>query len=149
MARALHHARTMRRSLSSGFTLVEVLVATGILVTVAAGTAQLVAISTRHDVATRQQLAMSAAASAKLDELAGTFADGVPPLATIGALDRDVSGFNDLVTTSGATFRRRWMLAPLDTYSASALVIVVRVIPLAALAAADLEMAVIADAGGS
>jgi prepilin-type N-terminal cleavage/methylation domain-containing protein len=139
----------MPRALSPGFTLVEVLVATGILVTVAAGTAQLVAVSLRHDVATRQQLAMSAAAAAKLDEIAGTFAHGEPPIATAGALDRDVTGFTDVVTVSGASFRRRWTLAPLDTYSASALVIVVRVLPIAALAAGDLEMAVIADAGGS
>jgi prepilin-type N-terminal cleavage/methylation domain-containing protein len=137
------------RSHSAGFTLVEVLVATGILVTVAAGTAQLVAISVRHDIATRQQLAMSAAAGAKLDELAGTLASLTPPPAQAGALDRDVDGYTDVAVASGASFRRRWTIAPLDTYSATAVVIVVRVVPLSAFAAPDLEVATIAEAGSS
>src|SRR5436190_18013138 len=70
LAHALQNGAAMPRSLSRGFTLVEVLVATALLVTIAAGTAQMFAIAIRHGVASRQQLAMSLAASRKIDELA-------------------------------------------------------------------------------
>jgi prepilin-type N-terminal cleavage/methylation domain-containing protein len=139
----------MLRCLSRGFTLIEVLVATGILVTVAAGTAQLTAIAMHHDAATRQQLAMSALAFAKLDEISATLARGAPPAAASGALDRDAEGFTDVAESAGAPFRRRWTIAPLAAWSATAAVIVVRIVPLSGPEAPGLEIATIADAGGS
>ena len=129
----------------SGFSLVEVLVATAILVTIAAGSAQLFAIAIRHGVAARQQLAMSVAASRKIDELAESVARSGVPAAPTGALDRAVGGFSDVTIECGATLQRRWMIAPLTSYSATAVVIVIRILPVAAPAAPDLEVATIRE----
>jgi len=131
-----------------GFTLVEVLVATAILVTVAAGTAQLFAIAIRHGMAARQQLAMSIAASRKIDELAERVARAGVPAAASGAVDRAVAGYSDDTTECGVALQRRWTIAPLDAYSATAVVIVVRVLPVAARAVPDLEVATIREGGG-
>jgi prepilin-type N-terminal cleavage/methylation domain-containing protein len=137
----------MPRSRARGFTLAEVLVATAILVTIAAGSAQLFAIAIRHGVASRQQLAMSAAASRKIDELAESIARTGAPATPVGALDRGVDGYADLVTENGAALQRRWVIAPLDAYSATAVVIVIRIVPVASRAAPDLEIATIREGG--
>jgi prepilin-type N-terminal cleavage/methylation domain-containing protein len=130
-----------------GFTLVEVLVATAILVTIAAGTAQLFAIAIRHSVAARQQLAMSVAASRKIDELAESVGrSGVPPAAA-GALDRAVDGFSDATIEGGVSLERRWLIAPLSSYNATAVVIVIRVVPVAARAGPDLEVVTVREGG--
>jgi prepilin-type N-terminal cleavage/methylation domain-containing protein len=129
-----------------GFTLVEVLVATAIVVTIAAGTAQLFAIAIRDEVAARQQLAMSAAAGTKLDEIAASVASASPPGALMGALDRSVDGYADVVVAAGASFERRWVVAPLTGYAASAVAVVVRIVPVAARSAPDLEVSTIVEA---
>src|SRR3954454_19845052 len=116
----------MPRSSSGGFTLVEVLVATGILVTVAAGTTELFAVAIRQSAAARQQLVMSLAASSKIDDLAATVAAEAPPSVVAGALDRVVSGYSEVVVQSGVAFERRWILAPLSSYSPTAVLIAVR-----------------------
>ena len=136
----------MPQSRSRGFTLVEVLVATGILVTVAAGTAQLFAIAIRHDIAARQQLGMSLAASSKLDELAASVAARPMPAWSAGAVDRAIPGFIDSIQSGGASFQRRWLIAPLAVYSGTAVAIVVRVIPVAGNATPDFEIATIRQA---
>jgi len=134
---------------SRGFTIVEVLVAAAILVTIAAGTAQLFAIAIRHGVAARQQLAMSIAASRKIDELAESVARaGVPPTA-LGAVDRAVEGFFDVTVESGVPLQRRWTIAPLAAYSPTAVVIVVRVAPATARTVPDIEVATIREGAGS
>jgi prepilin-type N-terminal cleavage/methylation domain-containing protein len=132
---------------SRGFSLIEVLVATGILVTVAAGTAQLFAIALRHEVASRQQLAMTAIATAKIDELAAVVARAAMPPAPAGAVDRAIDGYSDVVTADGTAFERRWLIAPLAGYSATAVVIVLRVSARAGLGGGAFELATIADAG--
>ena len=137
----------MPRSRSRGFTLAEVLVATAILVTIAAGSAQLFAIAIRHGVAARQQLAMSIAASRKLDELAESVAGTGVPATTIGALDRAADGFSDVTVEAGASLQRRWLIAPLTTYGATAVVIVIRIVPVASRAASDFEIATIREGG--
>jgi prepilin-type N-terminal cleavage/methylation domain-containing protein len=129
-----------------GFTLVEVLVATAIVVTIAAGTAQLLAIAIHDEVAARQQLAMTASASTKLDEIAATVANGSPPGAVTGALDRAVSGFSDVVVVAGASFERRWVIAPLTGYGARAVAVVLRVVPVAVRSARELEVSTIVEA---
>lgn len=134
----------MQRS-TSGFTLVEVIAATGILVTVAAGTAQLFGIAIRHELDSRQQLAMAAAAAAKIDELAGTTAVTPEPSAAAGALDRSVDGYADTVTASGFALWRRWILSPVGEAPSGAVVIVVRV-GVGAGAWPDYEIATIAEA---
>ena len=139
----------MQPSRSHGFTLIEVLVAAAILVTIAAGSAQLFAIALRHTIAARQQLAMSVAASRKIDELAERVAHDGVPAAAMGALDRPVAGFSDITIECGASLERRWLIAPLGSYSATAVVIVVRIVPAAARAAPDLEVATIREGGAS
>src|SRR4029077_5412301 len=104
-------------------------------------------IAIRHGVASRQQLAMSVAASRKIDEIAESVARGGVPPAAMGALDDAVEGFSDVTIECGASLQRRWVIAPLDAYSATAVVIVVRVVPLAMRAAADLEVATIREGG--
>jgi len=133
-------------SRARGFTLIEVLVATGILVTVAAGSAQLFAVAIRHDIAARHQLAMSAAASAALDAIAADVALAVPPVQIMGAVDRAVIGYRETTAWEGVPLERRWMIAPLPAYSATAVVIVVRVMPLAQTTAGDLEVMTIREA---
>jgi prepilin-type N-terminal cleavage/methylation domain-containing protein len=132
---------------SRGFTLIEVLIATGLLVTVAAGTAQLFAIAIRHTIASRQQLAMSIALSRKIDEIAEAVGRAPAPSAPAGALDRAAEGFNDVTVEAGARIERRWLVAPLAGYSATAVVIVVRVAPVAAHAATPIEATTIREAG--
>jgi Tfp pilus assembly protein PilV len=136
----------MPRTRAGGFTLVEVLVATGILVTIATGTAQLFAIAIRHDVAARQQLAMSLAAAVKLDEIAAQVSADAVPATSAGAVDHAIDGFSDTVVASGASFERRWVVAPLPEYSATAVVVVVRVVPHAVNAVLEIEAAAIAEA---
>jgi prepilin-type N-terminal cleavage/methylation domain-containing protein len=136
----------MPPSSTRGFTLVEVLVAAAILVTIAAGSAELFAIAIRHGVAARQQLAMSVAASSKIDEIAESVARSGVPATAMGALDRAVEGFSDVTVECGASLQRRWLIAPLDSYSATAVVIVIRIVPVAR-AAPDLEMATIRESG--
>jgi len=136
----------MPRSSSSGFTLVEVLVAAAVLVTIAAGSAQLFAIAIRHGVAARQQLAMSVAASRKIDELAESVALNGVPATSMGAVDRAVEGYSDVTIECGASLQRRWVIAPIAAYSATAVVIVIRIVP-AARAAPDLEVATIREGG--
>src|SRR5437763_16709582 len=125
---------------AKGFTLIEVLVATGILVTVAAGTAQLFAIAIRHDLASRQQLAMSIAASRKIDEIAEIVARAPAPVTSVGAVDRAGDGYSAITGEAGALIERRWLIAPLPDYSATAVVIVIRLIPLAVHAAAGVDV---------
>jgi prepilin-type N-terminal cleavage/methylation domain-containing protein len=134
---------------ASGFTLIEVLVATAIVVTVAAGCAQLLIAALRYDVASRQQLALMSAAMAKLDELAATIAGGTAPPGASGALDRSVDGSSDVITVSGVRMERRWLVAPLTTFAPGVAVVTVRAVPAAALAASTIELATIVEAGAS
>jgi Tfp pilus assembly protein PilV len=137
----------MQRSSNVGFTLIEVLIAFGLLVTVAAGTTQLFAVAIRHNVASRQQLAMSIAASRKIDEISALVARAPAAAAEGGALDRAVAGFSDVTLEADARIERRWIVARLVGYSATAVVIVVRALPVAARAAAPLEVTTIREAG--
>jgi hypothetical protein len=125
---------------------VEVLVATGLLVTVAAGSAQLFAIAIRQGVASRQQLAMSIASSRKIDELAARVAQDAVPASAAGALDRAIEGYSDVTVEGGVSLQRRWLIAPLGVGSATTVVIVVRIVPSAVRAAPDLEVATIREA---
>jgi hypothetical protein len=125
---------------------VEVLVATGLLVTVAAGSAQMFAIAIRQGVASRQQLAMSIASSRKIDELAERVAHDAVPASAAGALDRAVEGYSDVTVEGGVSLQRRWLIAPLGAGSATTVVIVVRIVPSAVRAAPDLEVATIREA---
>jgi len=133
----------IRPSNHDGFTLIETVVATGILVTALAGIAQLLALSVRT---TREAGAHTAALAAAADKievlrsLAFTF-DPVgapitdPALAGAGGgLAHDTAGFADHVGVSGEVvdpdsdaagpvFTRRWRITALDQSVPEALVI--------------------------
>jgi prepilin-type N-terminal cleavage/methylation domain-containing protein len=115
----------MRSPFARGFTLIEVTIATGMLVVIALGTAQLFAIAIHHNVQARRQLAMSLLAARKADDLAAAAAAGTLRGLAGGALDRSVDGFFDTVTDSGALYLRRWTIAPVPG-RADVLAIVVR-----------------------
>ncbi len=133
----------IRHSTHDGFTLLETVVATGILVTALAGIAQLLALSVRSTRDAGSQAAALAAADDKIEvlrSLALTF-DPVgapitdPGLATAGGgLDDDTAGFVDHVDANGgvvdadidgprAAFTRRWRITPLNLFVPEALVI--------------------------
>jgi Tfp pilus assembly protein PilV len=102
---------------SGGFTLIEAVVASGLLVTAALGTAQLFALTTSQNAFARQQLVMSGLASAKIDLLAG----GVPAAA---------EGAETLVE-SGRAYQCRWRIVEVPGYGADAFAITVVVTPVA------------------
>jgi len=127
-----------------GFTLIETVVATGILVTALAGIAQLLALSVRS---TRDAGSQSAALMAAQDKvevlraLAFTYdAAGAPVTAPELAvrnslsLEEDTAEAVDFVDahgaividedeSNGAVFTRRWRITPLDAFVPDAIVI--------------------------
>jgi len=132
----------IRHSNHHGFTLIETVVATGILVTALAGIAHLLALSVQTTRDAGSHAAALAAAADKIevfrslpfgfDPVAAPITD--PALAVAGGgLDRDTDGFTDHVNASGAVvppeggagpvFTRRWRVTPLDHFVPEALVI--------------------------
>ena len=105
------------RTAPDGFTLVEAVVASGLLVTAALGTAQLFAVATSQNAIARQQLIMSGLASAKLDTLAA----GVPAVGE-GA---------DAIVEAGRSYNRRWLIVAVPGYGAEAFAMTVIVSPVA------------------
>jgi len=115
------------RSPVRGFTLLEVTIATGLLVTIALGSAQMFALAIRHNVSAKQQLLMSVVAARKIDELSAAAAAGALQPSPPDALERSAEGFADVADEAGATYTRRWLVSPLPGYGGAALVIAVRV----------------------
>jgi len=111
-----------------GFTLIEVTVATGLLVVIALGTAQLFALAIRHNLSAKRQLAMSLAAARKADELCAAAAAGPLPVSPPDALERGAEGFADVTEDAGMICVRRWRVSSPPGYAGGAIAIVVRVI---------------------
>ena len=80
--------RVRSRPSSSGFTLVEVLVAVAIFTTIAVGVAQLIAVATRATRAAREQTSSVIFAAAKMDQLRSLAWSYEPTLAGVPALPR-------------------------------------------------------------
>jgi Tfp pilus assembly protein PilV len=118
--------RELRPSVQ-GFTLIEVTVATGLLMVIALGSAQMFALAIRHNVSARQQLVMTLAAARKIDELSAAAAAGPLPASPPDALERGADGFADVTTEAGVMCVRRWLVAPAAGYGGAAIAIVVRV----------------------
>jgi prepilin-type N-terminal cleavage/methylation domain-containing protein len=137
----------MSRPFTRGFTLIEVMVATGLLVTIALGTAQLFSLAIRHNAGAKEQLLMSLAASQKLEQLSAAAIEGRLAVSPPDALDRLVDGFADAATEAGATYERRWLVALVPGYGGTALTIIVRVLSGApgANPRDDLQLATICD----
>jgi prepilin-type N-terminal cleavage/methylation domain-containing protein len=126
-----------------GFTLIEVTIATGLLVVIALGTAQLFALALHQNMEARRQLAMSLLAARKADDLTIAAASGALRGAAGGAVDRSVDGFADIVDDGGAVYARRWTVAAVPGRG-DLLAIVVRVQPSGSRAAAGPDVVQIA-----
>jgi prepilin-type N-terminal cleavage/methylation domain-containing protein len=80
-----------RPSAASGFTLIEVLMALALFITIAIGVAQLIAVATRAIRAARDHTSANILAAAKMDQLrslAWTYAPSVPGLPAVQRSDR-------------------------------------------------------------
>src|SRR5688500_17637043 len=110
----------------SGFTLLEVTIATSLLVVVALGSAQLFVLAVGHNVTARQQLVLTLAAARKAEELCGAAAAGPPAHSPHDALERDVEGFADVGVEAGMWCGRRWRLHAPSGYPTGLLAVVVR-----------------------
>lgn len=128
LALRLHSADRVHARIH-GFSLIEVLVATGLLVTIALGSAQMFALAIDHTMSSRHQLLMTIVAERKVDELSAAVARGMVAIAPPGTLDRDVDGFVDRPADAGGVYLRRWRVIPVQGYESEALAIIVRVLP--------------------
>lgn len=136
--------RAVNRSRSpTGFTLIEVVIATGLLVVIALGSAQLFLVALRRNVVARQQLVMTLAAARKVEELSAAAAAGPLGLSPPDALERGADGFADVIVDAGITCVRRWLIAPVPGYAGRAIGIAVRV---SVAGAGDVQIATIGEA---
>jgi Tfp pilus assembly protein PilV len=115
VASRLHFIAGMTHD-SSGFTLVEVIVAAGLLITVAVGAAHLFGFTIAQNQVSRQQLVMGLLAAAKVDELSSAIAGG-----------NTVASAQETVLESGRPYARRWQIAPVPGYGSDALAVSVDV----------------------
>lgn len=133
-----------------GFTLVETVVATGVLVTALAGLAQLFAVSARSAQDAGNQSAALTAAQGQIELLRSLVFSygpagealtdaGLEP-AGGGSIAEDTTGFVDYLDATGepvdtgqaehgAVWTRRWKMTPIDLFAPEALTIEVCVFP--------------------
>lgn len=130
-----------------GFTLLEVTIATSLLVVIALGTAQLFAIAIAQNRFARDQLTMGLLAAARVDDLSSAAADPARRPSPGGALDRNVGGFSEIVASGGARYVCRWIVAAVPGHP-DLLSIAVRVVreERASAASAGVDVATIAGA---
>ncbi len=104
-----------------GFTLVEVLVAMSIAVVAVGALAYLMSAATAVNRSARRSTFAALLAADKMEQLrALAFDDGQLARSPADALRADADGFHD---TPAEGYRRRWFIAPMPGYPASALVI--------------------------
>ena len=116
---------------NSGFTLVESLVAMGLVVSIALGSAQLFTSAITRNLAAREQLAMSLLASTKVTDLAAAAADGTVALSPTDSLARTTDGWADVQVQAGRAFVRRWRVSLVQGFGDEVVAIAVRVSPAA------------------
>jgi prepilin-type N-terminal cleavage/methylation domain-containing protein len=107
-----------------GFTLVEVLIALAIVVSVITGAAQLAAIAIRTNLRAATMTTTVLLAQNKLEEILGGVA-GAPTRSPPGTLESNIGGWSDIVDQSGRVldpsiasdrdYVRRWAIEPLAT----------------------------------
>jgi type II secretory pathway pseudopilin PulG len=124
--RLQREARVTRTS--AGFTLVEVSVATGILIVTALGTAQLFGLALRQNIMARDHVLMTLLATRALDQLAAAAASGTIAASPPDCLDRDCDGFADMAGEGGAVYARRWIVSFPPEHAGGTAAIVVRVL---------------------
>jgi prepilin-type N-terminal cleavage/methylation domain-containing protein len=128
---------------ADGFTLLEVTIATSLLVVIALGSAQLFVLAIRHNVSARQQLMMTLAAARKADELCAEAAAGPIVLSPPDSLDHATEGFGDVSVEGGVSCARRWLVSTPPGYATGALAIIVRV---SVAGAGDFQIVTICEA---
>jgi prepilin-type N-terminal cleavage/methylation domain-containing protein len=102
----------MRVQSARGFTLIEVIVALGIVLSIATASAQLVSLTVRANAVAQTLTAAVILAQQKIEELlpeAGLSLNPSPP----EALAEDRAGCFDVVNWRGRVLRRRWSIEPL------------------------------------
>jgi prepilin-type N-terminal cleavage/methylation domain-containing protein len=126
----------------NGFTLIEVLVAAGLMATLALGVAPLFTIAADRNRGARLQTLATLFAWQKVEEIKSLDPAGLARSAA-GSLDSDIVGYFDYLDvrgvpvgradssapSGGATFVRRWAIAPLSAGPAGVIVIQVVVAP--------------------
>lgn len=134
----------LTRSSNDGFTLLETVVATGVLVTALAGLAQLFALAARSTRDAGDQNVVLTAAQDKVERLRA-LALGYGPLGVAitdpalapsdaGSLGDDIDGYVDYLSADGdvvdvevdghgAAWTRRWRITPIDAYAPEALAV--------------------------
>jgi len=113
----------MRRAsgFTRGFTLVEVVVAMTIAIVAIGALAYLLSAATTVNRAARRSTFAALLAADKIEQLRALAFDDVELAASpVDALQTDADGFHD---TPAEGYRRRWLIAPMPGYPASALVI--------------------------
>lgn len=135
-------------SRANGFTLLEVTVATALLVVIALGSAQMFVLAIRHNVSAKQQLVMTLVAARKVDEICATAAGGPLPMSPPDALERGAEGFADVTVEAGVICVRRWLVSPLPAYGGGAIAIAVRV-RVSGAGAGDVQIVTICEAAAS
>lgn len=112
-----------------GFTLIESLVAMGLVVGIALGSAQLFTIAVARNLAAREQMAMSLLAATRVDDLAASAADGSIALSPADSLERSADGFAATAVDNGRSYILRWNVARMAGFGDDAVAIAVRVTP--------------------
>jgi len=119
----------MRVPSAAGFTLIEVIVALGIVLAVATASAQLVSITVRANAVAQTLTAAVILAQQKIEELLPEAGVSLAP-SPLEALAEDRAGCFDVVNWRGRVLRRRWSIEPLtdadDTLAIQVLVTDVR-----------------------
>jgi prepilin-type N-terminal cleavage/methylation domain-containing protein len=118
----------MRRR-DNGFTLIEALVAMGLVVIIAIGSAQLFTVAIARNLSAREQLAMALLASTTVDDLAVAAAGGTIVLSPPDSLERITDGWSDTAVQSGRTYVRRWRVVTVAGFGDEVVAIAVRVTP--------------------
>lgn len=119
----------MRCRAPSGFTLVETMIACGLVIAVSLGTMQLFAYALAQNQVARDQLLMGVVAASRLDELTALARAGTLASTAADSLDRAIAGCSDSITEGGRLYQRRWRVSAVPSYGSSAHAITVRVAP--------------------
>jgi prepilin-type N-terminal cleavage/methylation domain-containing protein len=112
----------------NGFTLTEVLVAAGLMATLALGVAPLFGIAAERNRGARLQTLATLIAFQKVEEIKSVDPAGLAR-SPAGSLDSDTDGYFDHLDMRGATFVRRWSIAPRSAGPAGVIVVQVLVAP--------------------
>ena len=112
-----------------GFTLIESIVAMGLVVTMALGSAQLFTVALARNLAAREELVMALLASARVNDLATAAADGTIALSPSDTLDRDTAGWTETQIHAGRAYVTRWRVSAVPGFVDDVVAIAVRVTP--------------------